>query len=146
MNIVRSQAHANCFRIAPPLTVTEDEIDLAVEIMDASLARCARARGRLRNRPIRRHGYPVSPETRSGGLLGKDLRMGSSSKRQTTMAKMARERRLQEKRERKAEKKEARKLAAAQGLDPDAPIDETAPGEPAEGDVTPEAGSEPQAS
>jgi hypothetical protein len=77
--------------------------------------------------------------------------MGSSSKRQTTMAKMARERRLQEKRERKAEKKEARKLAAAQGLDPDAPIDETATGEPAEGDVaegdvTPEAGSEPQAS
>jgi hypothetical protein len=72
--------------------------------------------------------------------------MGSSSKRQTTMAKMARERRLQEKRERKAEKKEARKLAAAQGLDPDAPIDETAPGEPAEGDVMPEAGSEPQAS
>ena len=55
--------------------------------------------------------------------------MGSSSKRQTTMAKMARERRLQEKRERKAEKKEARKLAAAQGLDPDAPIDETAPAE-----------------
>ena len=37
MNIVRSQQHANCFRIAPPLTVTEDEIDLAVEIMDASL-------------------------------------------------------------------------------------------------------------
>ena len=91
--------------------------------------------------------------------------MGSSSKRQTTMAKMARERRLQEKRERKAEKKEARKLAAAQGLDPDAPIDETAPselaegdvtpsavgdetvpGKPAEGDVTPDAGSEPQAS
>jgi hypothetical protein len=67
--------------------------------------------------------------------------MGSSSKRQTTMAKMARERRLQEKRERKAEKKEARKLAAAQGLDPDAPIDETTP---AEGDV-PEADSEPQA-
>ena len=69
--------------------------------------------------------------------------MGSSSKRQTTMAKMARERRLQEKRERKAEKKEARKLAAAQGLDPDAPVDETAP---AEGDVTPDTGSEPQAS
>jgi 2,2-dialkylglycine decarboxylase (pyruvate) len=37
MNIVRSQQHANCFRIAPPLTVTEAEIDLAVEIMDASL-------------------------------------------------------------------------------------------------------------
>jgi len=72
--------------------------------------------------------------------------MGSSSKRQTTMAKMARERRLQEKRERKAEKKEARKLAAAQGLDPDAPIDETAPGEPVEGDVTPDAVSEPETS
>ena len=37
MNIVRSQAHANCFRIAPPLTVSEEEIDLAVEIMDAAL-------------------------------------------------------------------------------------------------------------
>jgi hypothetical protein len=72
--------------------------------------------------------------------------MGSSSKRQTTMAKMARERRLQEKRERKAEKKEARKLAAAEGRDPYAPVDETTPAEPAEGDVTPDAGSEPQAS
>ncbi len=39
--------------------------------------------------------------------------MGSSSKRQTTMAKIARERKLQEKRERKQEKKEARKQAAA---------------------------------
>ena len=67
--------------------------------------------------------------------------MGSSSKRQTTMAKMARERRLQEKRERKAEKKEARKLAAAEGRDPDA-----VPGEPVEGDVTPEAGAEPSPS
>jgi hypothetical protein len=64
--------------------------------------------------------------------------MGSSSKRQTTMAKMARERRLQEKRERKAEKKEARKLAAAQGESPDGGED-TVPAEPAEGqdDVTP---------
>ena len=42
------------------------------------------------------------------------LRMGSSSKRQTTMAKIARERKLQEKRERKQEKKEARKQAAAE--------------------------------
>ncbi len=39
--------------------------------------------------------------------------MGSSSKRQTTMAKLARERALQEKRERKQQKKEARKQAAA---------------------------------
>jgi len=60
-------------------------------------------------------------------------RMGSSSKRQTTMAKMARERRLQEKRERKAEKKAARKLAAAEGRDPDAG-EEIAPGEPREDD------------
>jgi 2,2-dialkylglycine decarboxylase (pyruvate) len=37
MNIIRSGNNANCFRIAPPLVVTEDEIDLAVEIMDASL-------------------------------------------------------------------------------------------------------------
>lgn len=39
--------------------------------------------------------------------------MGSSSKRQTTMAKLARERALQEKRERKQQKKDARKQAAA---------------------------------
>jgi hypothetical protein len=63
--------------------------------------------------------------------------MGSSSKRQTTMAKMARERRLQEKRERKAEKKEARKLAAAQGRDPDAVGEETSPAEPSEDDAPP---------
>jgi hypothetical protein len=39
--------------------------------------------------------------------------MGSSSKRQTTMAKLARERALQERRQQKQEKKEARKQAAA---------------------------------
>jgi hypothetical protein len=39
--------------------------------------------------------------------------MGSSSKRQTTMAKMARERALKEKRERKQQKKDAKKQAAA---------------------------------
>jgi 2,2-dialkylglycine decarboxylase (pyruvate) len=37
MNIVRAGTSANCFRIAPPLVVTEEEIDLAVEIIDASL-------------------------------------------------------------------------------------------------------------
>jgi 2,2-dialkylglycine decarboxylase (pyruvate) len=37
MNITRTGGNANCFRIAPPLVVTEEEIDLAVEIMDASL-------------------------------------------------------------------------------------------------------------
>jgi 2,2-dialkylglycine decarboxylase (pyruvate) len=38
MNIVRAGSSANCFRIAPPLSITEHEIDLAVEILDASLA------------------------------------------------------------------------------------------------------------
>jgi 2,2-dialkylglycine decarboxylase (pyruvate) len=37
MNIVRSGANANCLRMAPPLTVTVDEIDTAVEILDASI-------------------------------------------------------------------------------------------------------------
>jgi len=37
MNIVRSGGSANCLRLAPPLIVTDEEIDLAVEIMDASL-------------------------------------------------------------------------------------------------------------
>jgi hypothetical protein len=39
--------------------------------------------------------------------------MGSSTKRQQTMAKMARERALREKRARKQEKREEKKLAAA---------------------------------
>jgi 2,2-dialkylglycine decarboxylase (pyruvate) len=38
MNIVRSGKITNCFRLAPPLTVSRDEIDLAVEILNASLA------------------------------------------------------------------------------------------------------------
>jgi hypothetical protein len=42
--------------------------------------------------------------------------MGSSTKRQQTMAKMARERALREKRARKQEKKEEKKLAAAAAL------------------------------
>jgi 2,2-dialkylglycine decarboxylase (pyruvate) len=37
MNIVRSGANANCFRMAPPLTITRAEIDTAVEILDASI-------------------------------------------------------------------------------------------------------------
>jgi hypothetical protein len=40
--------------------------------------------------------------------------MGSNAKRQTTMAKLNRERRLKERREMKAEKKEARKQLAAE--------------------------------
>jgi len=37
MNIVRSGRIANCLRLAPPLIATEEEIDLGLEIMDASL-------------------------------------------------------------------------------------------------------------
>ncbi len=37
MNIVRGGPGGSCLRMAPPLTVTEPEIELAVEILDASL-------------------------------------------------------------------------------------------------------------
>jgi 2,2-dialkylglycine decarboxylase (pyruvate) len=37
MNIVRAGSGANCFRMAPPLTIGRDDIDLAVEILDSSL-------------------------------------------------------------------------------------------------------------
>jgi 2,2-dialkylglycine decarboxylase (pyruvate) len=38
MNIVRHVGANSVWRIAPPLTVSEDEIDLALSIMDESLA------------------------------------------------------------------------------------------------------------
>jgi 2,2-dialkylglycine decarboxylase (pyruvate) len=44
MNIVRADSSANCFRMAPPLTISEEEIDLGIEILDASL-RAVLARG-----------------------------------------------------------------------------------------------------
>jgi len=52
-----------------------------------------------------------------------------SSKRQQTMAKMARERTVKERRERKLEKKRERKLAAAEGPveGAEATVDETSP-------------------
>jgi hypothetical protein len=66
--------------------------------------------------------------------------MGSSSKRRQTMAKMARERTLQERRELKQQKKDEKKQAAAAARDADADADsklatdtveeETAPIEP----------------
>ena len=52
--------------------------------------------------------------------------MGSNAKKQTTMAKLNRERRLKERREMKAEKKEARRLAAAEVTEV-APADEPVP-------------------
>jgi 2,2-dialkylglycine decarboxylase (pyruvate) len=45
MNIVRTGENANCFRMAPPLSVTEDEIDLAVDILDSALRTCVGAAG-----------------------------------------------------------------------------------------------------
>jgi 2,2-dialkylglycine decarboxylase (pyruvate) len=45
MNIVRSGENANCFRMAPPLSVTEHEIDLAVEILDSALRSCVHGAG-----------------------------------------------------------------------------------------------------
>ena len=40
INLVRggSGGAPNCIRMAPPLTISDDEIDLAAEILDASLA------------------------------------------------------------------------------------------------------------
>ncbi len=38
MNIVRAGSSANCFRMAPPLSITRDEIDTAVAILDEALA------------------------------------------------------------------------------------------------------------
>ncbi len=37
MNIVRAGANANCFRMAPPLSISESEIDFAIDVLDASL-------------------------------------------------------------------------------------------------------------
>jgi 2,2-dialkylglycine decarboxylase (pyruvate) len=42
MNIVRAGTSANCFRMAPPLTIGEDETDLALEILDAYSELCSR--------------------------------------------------------------------------------------------------------
>ena len=40
MNIVRIKGFAGVFRIAPPLTITRDEIDLGVSILDQAIADC----------------------------------------------------------------------------------------------------------
>jgi len=42
MNIVRHIGANSVWRIAPPLTVTEDEIDRALSIMDESLTAVTR--------------------------------------------------------------------------------------------------------
>jgi 2,2-dialkylglycine decarboxylase (pyruvate) len=40
INLVRggTGGAANCLRMAPPLTISDDEIDLAAEVLDASLS------------------------------------------------------------------------------------------------------------
>ena len=42
MNIVRIRGMGGVFRIAPPLTVTKDEIDLGIEILDQSISEATR--------------------------------------------------------------------------------------------------------
>jgi len=39
MNLVRGQSagSANCLRMAPPLTVSDDEVDLAITVIDEAL-------------------------------------------------------------------------------------------------------------
>jgi 2,2-dialkylglycine decarboxylase (pyruvate) len=44
MNIVKGDGRtSNCLRMAPPLSVTRDEVDLAVEILDRALTNCKAA-------------------------------------------------------------------------------------------------------
>ena len=40
MNIVRIKGYAGVFRIAPPLTITKEEIDLGVSILDQAIEDC----------------------------------------------------------------------------------------------------------
>ena len=41
MNIVRMKGYGSVFRIAPPLTITKDEIDIGIAIMDEAIGDCA---------------------------------------------------------------------------------------------------------
>jgi hypothetical protein len=63
--------------------------------------------------------------------------MGSSSKRRQTMAKMARERTLQERRELKQQKKDEKKQAAAAARDADADADSKLATDTVEDETTP---------
>ena len=44
MNIVKFAGLGSVLRIAPPLTVSEEELDLGLEVLDRALADCAGAR------------------------------------------------------------------------------------------------------
>ncbi len=55
MNIVKGDgSQTNCFRMAPPLTVTTEEIDLAVSIIDEAMTACLTANPALATRPAER--------------------------------------------------------------------------------------------
>jgi 2,2-dialkylglycine decarboxylase (pyruvate) len=43
LNVVQLPGSASVFRIAPPLTVTPDQIDAALEILDRALGECVAA-------------------------------------------------------------------------------------------------------
>ena len=43
-NIVRAGASGGVMRIAPPLTVTDAEIDLGIELLDAAISRVSAGR------------------------------------------------------------------------------------------------------
>jgi 2,2-dialkylglycine decarboxylase (pyruvate) len=47
MNIARSGSASNCFRMAPPLTITEDEIEIGVQILDEAIGSVLASRARL---------------------------------------------------------------------------------------------------
>ena len=79
INLVRggSGGAPNCIRMAPPLTISDDEIDQAAEIMDASLDRSGvreidsmmtfwSFRRRLIGDSGRRNGRPRNPSRRAG--------------------------------------------------------------------------------
>ena len=49
-NIVRAGSSGGTMRIAPPLTVTDSEIDLGLDLLESAIARVARA-GHAPRRP-----------------------------------------------------------------------------------------------
>lgn len=51
MNIVKLPFMGGVFRIAPPLTVTDAEIDLGLELLDAAIARVRSSGGRAGRAP-----------------------------------------------------------------------------------------------
>jgi 2,2-dialkylglycine decarboxylase (pyruvate) len=63
-NIVRAGASEGVMRIAPPLTATEAEIDLGLELLDAALEQTL-------NNPRHVPETPIFPAVRSAACLGR---------------------------------------------------------------------------